>query len=157
MGDQAAVHNTFVIERTYPKPVAAVFAAFSDQNKKRRWYADGGSHEVEKFESDFRVGGVERLRYRFKEGTPFPGVIVENEGAHQEIVSDNRIVIASRMTLGGKCISVVLVTFEFAQQEGGTKLTCTHQGVFFEGSDGPQMREMGWKALLDRLTNATEQ
>src|SRR5512132_3809608 len=156
MADVSVVHNTFVIERTYRKPIAAIFAAFQDPIKKRKWYADGGSHEVEMFESDFSVGGVERLRYHFKEGTPFPGVVVENVGSHQEIVKDSRIVISSRMTLGGKCISVVLVTFEFATFEDGTKLTCIHQGVFFEGADGPQMREMGWKALLDRLTSALE-
>src|SRR6185369_16970549 len=150
MASSSAIHNTFVIERTYNKPISAVFAAFQDPGKKRKWYADGGSHEVEAFESDFRVGGVERLRYRFKEGTPFPGVIVENAGSHKEIVKDSRIVLESSMTLGGKCISVVLVTFEFQTDGNGTKLVLTHQGVFFEGADGPQMREMGWKALLDR-------
>jgi uncharacterized protein YndB with AHSA1/START domain len=156
MASSTAIHNTFVIERTYNKPISAVFAAFQDPRKKRKWYADGGSHDVEAFESDFRVGGAERSRYRFKEGTPFPGVIVENQGTHKEIVKDGRIVIESSMTLGGKCISVVLVTFEFQPNGNGTKLVLTHQGVFFEGADGPQMREMGWKALLDRLSNTLE-
>jgi len=145
-----------VIERSYNKPLSTVFSAFQDPSKKRKWYADGGSHEVEAFESDFRVGGVERLRYLFKGGTPFPGVIVENDGTHKEIAKDSRIVIESSMALGGKCISVVLVTFEFQPDGSGTKLVCTHQGVFFEGADGPQMREMGWKALLDRLSNSVE-
>ena len=156
MASSTVVHNTFVIERTYKKPLAAVFAAFGDASTKRRWYAEGGGHDVEAFESDFTVGGVERLRYRFKEGTPFPGVILENNGSHKEIVKDNRVVVESSMTLGGKCISVTLVTFEFLPHEDGTKLICTHQGVFFEGADGPQMREMGWKAILDRLSNAVE-
>ena len=31
---------------------------------------------------------------------------------------------------------------------------CTHQGAFFENSDGPQMREHGWRALLDKLGQA---
>ena len=156
MADSSVVHNTFVIERMYQKPVGAVFAAFQDPAKKRKWYADGGGHDVEMFESDFVVGGAEKLRYRLKEGTPFPGVVIENVGSHQEIVKDNRIVISSRMTFRGKCVSVVLVTFEFEAREGGTKLTCTHQGVFFEGADGPQMREMGWKALFDRLSSSLE-
>ena len=156
MEGSTVIHNTFVIERTYQKPIAAVFAAFQDTKKKSKWYADGRNHEVEAFESDFRIGGVERLRYRFKEGTPFPGVTVENDGSHKEIVKDSRIVIESKMSLGGKCISVTLVTFEFLTDEGGTKLICTHQGAFFEGADGPQMREMGWKALLDRISTAVE-
>jgi hypothetical protein len=27
----------------------------------------------------------------------------------------------------------------------------THQAAFFEGADGPQMREAGWHQLLARL------
>jgi uncharacterized protein YndB with AHSA1/START domain len=148
------VHNTFVIERNYSKKPEQVFAALADAGKKRRWYAEGDGHDVELFESDCRVGGVERLRYRMKEGTPFPGVAIENEGAHQEVVKDRRIVIASRMSLGGKCISAVLVTFELQPDGDGTRLVLTHQGAFFEGADGPQMREMGWKALLAKLERA---
>ena len=30
-------------------------------------------------------------------------------------------------------------------------------GGTFEGADGPQMREHGWKALLDKLGNELEQ
>jgi hypothetical protein len=36
--------------------------------------------------------------------------------------------------------------------EAGTDLIFTHQGAFFEGADGPEMREAGWRKLLDRLT-----
>jgi hypothetical protein len=34
----------------------------------------------------------------------------------------------------------------------GTDLVLTHQGAFFEGADGPEMREAGWRKLLGRLT-----
>jgi uncharacterized protein YndB with AHSA1/START domain len=43
------------------------------------------------------------------------------------------------------------VTIEFLATETGTDLICTHQSAFFEGSDGPQIREAGWKALLEKL------
>jgi hypothetical protein len=33
----------------------------------------------------------------------------------------------------------------------GTELILTHQGAFFEGADGPEMREEGWRKLLERL------
>ena len=32
-----------------------------------------------------------------------------------------------------------------------TLLVLTHQAVFFEGADGPKLRQAGWRALLDRL------
>ena len=47
------------------------------------------------------------------------------------------------MTLGDKRISAALVTIELLPTGKGTDLICTHQGAFFEGSDGPQMREAG--------------
>jgi uncharacterized protein YndB with AHSA1/START domain len=154
MDEQTVIHSTFVIERSFPKPPGAVFAAFADATKKRRWFAEGENTEVEEFAVDFRVGGAERTRYRFKPGTPFPGVILVNEAIHQDIVPDRRIVTASTMSFAGKRISASLVTVEFLPTETGTDLICTHQGAFFEGSDGPQMREAGWRKLFDQL--ATE-
>jgi len=152
MEPQTAIHSTFVIERSYSKPPDRVFAAFADPAKKRRWFAEGKNHDVEEFEMDFRVGGIERTRYRFREGTPFPGVVLGNDGTVQDIVPDRRIVIAATMTLGDRRISSSLVTIELLQTESGTDLICTHQGAFFEGSDGPQMREAGWVKLFAQLS-----
>lgn len=152
MEEQSVIHSTFVIERSYGKPPERVFSAFADAAQKRRWYAEGESHEVEQFEMDFRVGGAERTRYRFKEGTPFPGVALTNNGSYEDIVPNRRIVTASTMSLGEKRISASLVTVELVATDKGTDLICTHQGAFFEGADGPQIREAGWRKLLDRLS-----
>jgi uncharacterized protein YndB with AHSA1/START domain len=151
MKEQSVIHNTFVIERSYPKPPERVFAAFADGATKRRWFAEGASHEVEEFEMNFRVGGTERARYRFKEGTPFQGVGLTHEGSYQDILPDRRVVTASTMSFGDKRISASLVTFEFLSTDKGTDLICTHQGAFFEGADGPQIREAGWRQLLEQL------
>lgn len=151
MEEQSVVHGTFVLERSYPKPPETVFAAFADAKKKRRWFGEGHGHDVEEFAMDFREGGSELFRYRLKEGTPFPGVELTNEGRYQDIVPNRRIVTASAMTLGGKRISASLVTVELLKTAAGTDLICTHQGAFFEGSDGPEMREAGWKTLFEKL------
>lgn len=152
--EQSVIHSTFVIERRYPKLPEEVFSAFADTAKKRRWFAEGENHEVEEFAIDFRVGGTERSRYRFKPGTPFQGVAVINEVSYLDIVPNRRIVTASTMILGDQRISSSLVTVEFLPTDQGTDLICTHQGAFFEGADGPQIRESGWRTLLERL--ATE-
>jgi len=151
MEDRSVTHSTFVIERSYPTTPERVFAAFADPAKKRRWFAEGESHEVEEFQMDFRAGGRELARYRFKDGTPFKGIAFRNDTIYQDIVPNRRLVLASTMTVGDKRISASLATFEFLQTENGTGLIFTHQGAFFEGADGPQMREEGWRKLLQRL------
>lgn len=146
------VHSTFVIEHHYPYPPERLFAAFSDPARKRRWFAESHNHDVEKYEMDFRIGGAERTQYRFRPGTPFPGVALSTEGTLQDIVPNQRVVTASTMSLGDRRISSSLVTVEFVPRGEGTDLVLTHQGAFYEGSGGPKMREDGWRKLIDHLT-----
>lgn len=148
------IHDTFVIERTYAKPVARVFAAFADAAKKRRWYAEGDSHHVERFEMDFRIGGWERSRYRMKEGTPIAGAMLGSEIVYHDIIPDQRIVMAQTMTIGDHRMSVALITIELTATANGTALVCTHQAAFFEGADGPAMRKAGWQKLLAQVDTA---
>ena len=152
MEQQSVIHSTFVIERNYPATPERVFAAFADPAKKRRWFVEGGHHEVEHYEMDFRVGGKERARFRFKDGTPLKGIACANDASYQDIVPNRRVVFASTMSVGEKCISASLVTVEFLASETGTDLIFTHQGALFEGADGPEMREAGWRKLLEQLT-----
>jgi uncharacterized protein YndB with AHSA1/START domain len=151
MEDQSVIHNTFVIERSYPQSPEVVFSAFADATKKRRWFAEGHSHNVEDFKMDFRVGGTESASYRLDKSTPFPGAALVNEGSYQDIVPNRVVITASTMSLGGKRISASLVTIELLPTDKGTDLICTHQGAFFQGSDGPQRREAGWQQLFDQL------
>ncbi len=149
--ESSVVHSTFVIEHRYPYPVERLFAAFADPAKKRRWFAESDNHDVELYEMDFRVGGVERTSYRFRPGTPFPGVMLQTEGAIQDIVPNERVVTASTMSLGDRRISSSLITVEFVPNEQVTDLVLTYQGAFYEGSGGPKMREEGWRKLLGQL------
>jgi uncharacterized protein YndB with AHSA1/START domain len=149
-----STHGSFTIERTYRAAPARVFAAFADSSKKKSWFAASETHEIESFESDFRIGGIERLHYRFGEQSPFPGAILTNDGYYHDIVPDRRIVTSSHMALAGRPVSVGLVTVELAPNGSGTDVTLTFQGVFFEGADGPEMRKGGWETLLGRLEQA---
>lgn len=153
MDQPTTIHSTFVIERSYPATPERVFSAFSDPAKKRRWYAEGEHHQLESYELDFRVGGSERFSSRFKQGTPLEGLTLANENIYQNIVPNRRVVFASKMSVAGNCISASLGTFEFLPSDAGTDLILTFQSAFFEGSDGPEMREEGWRKLLDKLSS----
>jgi uncharacterized protein YndB with AHSA1/START domain len=152
--EPSTIHSTFVIERSYPAPLSRVFAAFSEPDQKRHWFAESENHHLEHFETDFRVGGLEHARYRFKEGSPFPGVSLTHDGSYLEILPGRRIVIASSTALGDHRFSAALATFEFLPEQTGTSLIFTHQAAFFEGADGPEMRQAGWAKLFDQLAGA---
>jgi uncharacterized protein YndB with AHSA1/START domain len=156
MEQQAVVHNTIVIERAYPVSPERVFAAFSDPAKKRRWFVEGESHEIESYELDFRVGGKEFYASRFKEGTPVAGLRLKSENMFRDIVPNRRIIFTSTMAMEGNIFSISLGTVELLPTEKGTDLLLTFQSAFLEGADGPAMREAGWRGLLEKLGKELE-
>ncbi|MBT9331235.1 SRPBCC family protein [Paracidobacterium acidisoli] len=150
MQERSVAHSTFTIERSYPAAPGRVFAALADPAKKRRWFVENEASVFEEFTMDFRVGGQERIRSRIGSG-PYVGVPCTNDTTYLDIVLDRRIVLAYSMTLGEQRISSSLATFELLAAEAGTVLLFTEQAAFFEGADGPAMREEGWRLLLDHL------
>lgn len=152
MTSPIVVHSTFSVERTYPAAPEHVFAAFSNPAKKRRWFAEGEGFVVDGYELDFRVGGSERTRFRTVTASAdqkkMSGV---NDTFFMDIVDDRRIVLAYTMTIDGRRISSSQATFEFTPAEAGTTLVMTEQAAFFDGADGKEMREAGWRQLLEQL------
>ena len=148
---RTVTHASFTIERSYSKPPERVFAAFSDPAKKRRWFAEGEGFEIQKFEMDFRVGGREHCSFRVTADSPVKGASMSNETVYQDIVPNQRIVLAYTMNNGGKPFSASLATIELLPDGGGTHVVFTEQAAFFENADGPKIREQGWNELLKRL------
>lgn len=142
----SVVHSAFSVERTYPSPPSRVFAAFSNQETKRRWLVEGKGWEVDEFTLDFRVGGRETSRFRFKGGPP-----TGMDTIYCDIVLDQRIVFAYTMTVGDKRISVSLATVEITPSGADACLVYTEQGAFFDGVDKPEGREAGCRELLEKL------
>jgi uncharacterized protein YndB with AHSA1/START domain len=145
------VHATCVVERSFSKPVEVVYAALSDPEKVRQWMS-GGS-QVLAFECDFVEGGKQIVQYRMGPETPIAGAVITNEARFQHIAPGERIVTAATMKMGDRIFSASQVTFELMPAGKGTDLLITHQGAFFEGSDGPERRERGWNVLADNLVS----
>jgi uncharacterized protein YndB with AHSA1/START domain len=145
------VHATGVVERSFSKPAGLVFAALSDPNKVRQWMGGNEYSELLEFACEFRPGGKQVVKYKMGPGTPIAGGVITNEGRFQQIVLGERVVTVSTMKMNDLLISSSQVTFELVPTEKGTDLILTHQDAFFEGSDGPEMRDRGWNVLLDKL------
>ena len=146
MAERSVIHSTFTLERTYDAAPARVFKAFEDPEVKRRWFVEGEGWEVEEFTADFRVGGYERSRFRFKGGTP-----IRNDTTYHDIVPNERIIFVYAMTIGENRISVSMATLEFKQAGAGTRLLLTWQGGFLDGHDSVSPRQAGWRGLLEAL------
>ena len=143
---RTVVHETFVIERSYPASPSRVFTAFADPAVKLRWFGepagDIGPHQI-----DFRVGGRESLRGQ----APGGGPTFTFDALYQDIVENERIVYSYDMTLNGGRISVSVATIEFLPEGTGTRLIVTEQGAFLDGLDKNAAREQGTRELLDAL------
>jgi uncharacterized protein YndB with AHSA1/START domain len=150
--EQAVIHDTFVIERTYPAPVSRVFAAFASKEAKEAWGDTGDLSETGENSSgtefDFRIGGREHF------GFAYQGIDYGYDARYYDIVPEQRIIYSYEMHANGARISVSVATIEFAATAGGTALTWTEQGAYLDGFDGPQapqLRREGTAEMLDGL------
>src|SRR3546814_18856664 len=60
------------------------------------------------------------------------------------------------MRLDDRPISTSLATVALEPDNGGTRLTYTEQGAFFDGLDGVASRQAGWTCLLGEMVQAMD-
>jgi uncharacterized protein YndB with AHSA1/START domain len=147
------MHGSFIIERRYDASPQRVFAAWSDPAAKRQWFVEGEGWEIQSYEIDFREGGTEKSRFRHLKGEEIFGekTIFGNETVFNEIVPNERIIFTYAMDRNGVRFSVSLASVELSAAGAGTRMVFTEHAAFFEGGDGVQMREAGWRELLGKL------
>jgi uncharacterized protein YndB with AHSA1/START domain len=142
------VHHTFVIERTYPVPVAAVWHAMTDTQARDAWFGGGvnESFHADERSHEFAVGrgGSETGRWHDGPETRF-------SSTYTDIVDHERFVYTYDLWVDAGHLSTSLTTVAMEAVAEGTRLTFTEQGVHYDGLDSPAQREEGTKGLLDQL------
>ena len=155
MTRSTVTHDTFVIERRYDAPVAAVFRAWADPKRKARWFAGSADALGHGYELDFRVGGRE-----VNHGGPPGGPVYTYTAEFRDIVADQRIVATTEMLADGARLSVTVATVVFRESAGEsgstTQLVLTEQGVYLDGRETAAQREEGTRLLLDALAAALD-
>ena len=152
MTERSVIHDTFVIERTYPASPPRAFAAFAAKEAKDTWGDTGDLTGTEPAagpaEFDFRVSGHERFGFVYQD------VHYTYDAFYYDIVPDQRLVYSYEMYADGVRFSVSVATSEFVKTADGTALTWTEQGAYldgFDGQDAPRLREGGTSEMLDGL------
>jgi uncharacterized protein YndB with AHSA1/START domain len=143
---RSVAHATFVIERHLAAPVERVFAAWSNAEKKRRWFACHDDWNTVEFQLDFRVDGTETNTVARPDG-----VRHTFKARFLDIVPQQRIVYAYDMHVGDARISVSLVTVVFEHDLKKTRMTFTEQVVFLDGHGDLEERREGTEIGLARL------
>jgi uncharacterized protein YndB with AHSA1/START domain len=139
----SAVAEKLVIKRRFKAPVERVYAAWTDAEQMKRWFAPGDM-SVPVAQADARQGG--RYRVQMSEG----GSECEFHtagGVYQEVVPNQRLVFTWQWE--GSELET-LVTLEFKSLSANeTELTLIHEG--FDNEDNRDKHGQGWEGCLANL------
>jgi uncharacterized protein YndB with AHSA1/START domain len=148
-------HDSFTITRRLEAPPSAVFAAFAEEQIRRRWFRLPGSHAA--YRHEFRVGGGEDALSTFDIPDSAPERL-HYRSRYLDIVTARRIVFTYESIVDDVPRWASLVTVLIADDGFGSVLTWTEQVAFLTrtgdgGADLPHLR--GGTALrLNGLTAA---
>ena len=133
---------SLTLKRHLKAPVERVFRAWTEGEALKRWFGPSDAMAVVTAEVDLKVGG--RYRIVMQEAGVEPHRV---GGVYREIVPNRRLVFTWAWESTPERES--LVTVELAPEDGGTRLTLTHERFFDEAArDG---HGKGWTGSLARL------
>ncbi|MAT06257.1 MAG: hypothetical protein CL424_14560 [Acidimicrobiaceae bacterium] len=139
-------HGTVVVDRHYPHPPTAVFAAYSDIEQRSAWSAPSDAEELVFDSHDFRIGGADEFRCGLKGNLVFAGTT-----RYEQIVDGSLIVFTETVSMNGDLRAVSLVTWHVEADGDGSKLTITDQVTSFGGPDEIEGHRAGYTGILDQL------
>ena len=121
-------------------PRAQVFAAWTNADILRKWFAPG-TRKPEPAVLDVRPGGKFKIIMQGEEDAPTA------VGQYQEIVDGSKLVF----TWGwdGDPSQPTLVTVTFTDVDGGTEVVLIHE--HFASAKTRDHHQQGWQAIMDKL------
>lgn len=145
-------HDTFTIERQFKAGRKRAFEAWSQIALKEKWFVGpAGKWTLLRREFDFRVDGREIARGAFGDSDTS-----HFDAIYLDIVDQERIVYAYRMSASDRLLSISLVTVEFEDCGTGSKTKFTEQGVYFATQEAAAGRRKSSEMLMDNLTRVIE-
>jgi uncharacterized protein YndB with AHSA1/START domain len=136
---------TLSLERTFDAPRHAVFAAWTDPEVLRRWWAAGPDWDTPEADVDLRVGGAYRLAMR----DPGSGDVYVVGGQYTEVAPPERLVYTWTWEHDSPGSAESLVTVVFRDDGPRTTVLLTHTG--FADAAAVARHEHGWHAVMDSL------
>jgi len=130
-----------IVRRIRARPAIVFDALTTPQGIANWWGPDDGP--VLMAETDLRVGGRFRVRFRMLDGSEH-----ESSGEYLEIARPERLAMSWRWA-GGEDPGESLLAFDLRAIVEGTELTLTHSRLHDEESR--RGHEAGWNGALDKL------
>jgi uncharacterized protein YndB with AHSA1/START domain len=140
--------TALALTRTFPAPREVVFDAWVNPEVLKRWWAAVEGWTTPQAVTDPRPGG----RYRLEMGDPSTGAVHAVVGEYVEVRRPERLVYT--WTWEGDPAEMdgsarTLVTVDFVEEDGGTKVVLVHSG--FESEHARDLHTGGWTGCLDNL------
>lgn len=142
----ASTHETMTINRSIKASREQVYNAWADPKARTIWGAPSTDEAVEFVENDFRVGGRdvhfcgEKGDLRFRVDT-----------FYHDIHEPSRLLFTERVSTGENTLCASLVTVDFAEAMGCTRIDLVIQVASLVGEGMITGNLGGWNAALDNL------
>lgn len=138
-----------VLTRTIGAPRALVWAAWTDPEHLKKWWAPA-PHTTPECEMDLRSGGVFRTLMRGPDGTEYPV-----DSVFLEVVELERIVFTDALTAGWRPVEKPFMTAIITLEEEGAATRYTARVLHATDADRKTHEEMGfhegWGTCVDQL------
>jgi uncharacterized protein YndB with AHSA1/START domain len=136
------------LKRTIKASPAELFAAWTQPELMKQWYAPGAM-TVPVAVSDLRIDGA--FRVEMSDGPEKTHVAT---GVYKQIVPNKLLAFTWNSDCSTDTFHQTLVTIELTEVAGGTELVLTHEG--FADTETKDKHEHGWYGCLENLSKFAE-